>query len=91
MLPVQIDSDNTDGLKIVFKLRYPTLVVSSSINSRIPRSEEPCELRSSLRSYESPNENLLRTPELVQSRSLTSAADLADWDVSGQHTKVTHR
>ena len=65
MISVQIDSDNTDGLEIVFKLRYPVLVVSSSLNSRLLHGKEPCGLRVPRRFYEGVKENLREVPELV--------------------------
>lgn len=54
------------------------------------RGKAQCELRGPSWFFEGPKENLPGPPELVQSRSLQSVADLANWDVSDQHTNATH-
>lgn len=66
-------------------------VVSFSFNFSRLRSKELCELRDPSRFYKGPKENLSGAPKLVQSLSLPSKADLADWGASDQHTKETQR
>ena len=63
--------------------------VSFSFNFRRLRSKEPCELRDPSRFYKGPKENPSGAPELVQSLSLPSMADLADRGASDQHTQHT--